>query len=1085
MAQTIIVDTTPGYRMPTIYYSQGDIGRTFSIDLQSRFGESLPASPTITIQATKPSGLGFSVASTSISGAVVTFTVTETMSNEAGRFPAELKIVKNSVTLFTANFYIDCEANAHPEGTTDGDIEHIMPKFMSVTTTTLSAGDSATYTFDPETNTAIFGIPKGADGSLASQVLAADYSSSKTYAVGDYVYYNGNLYRCTTAITTAEAWTSGHWTQVALGDDVTDLKSAFTHKQLSDYELDAKNDTYFDLAWTENKCVEPYGDVISIGGVSATKYYYPVKAGDILKMHLWSPGSTDVIALYDTNKVFVSSFTTSSLDTEYTVPSDGFMRFSNEHGVVPNNSAYVVLTNPKYKTVGEIEDILDIAETKKFDLEWVNDLYLNSDNGFVLSAGDFASTEKFYPVYEGQILKLNLCATGSNESAVAFYDTNKTYLNRYERFNGVKHIRVAQNGYARFSTRLSVIPTASAYAVMADLDKDENEQKYMSANESANVGDETAVAFVSKYAKNELLYSGEVTPQKRYLAIGFDDFRASDFESIIPIFNKYRANATFNKIATGADGTISEQDSIGTVINNCHEIGDHSLLHYAFPYLNANFNGQDPSSLDGAQTPYPTNAMMRENAGSGKNAFDIPLTDSVNLDGCSVTSTWGALTDAECQAIRDSFSVLKNAIFAPLIDNLSNKYLGTTGRSVGSYDSATGKYTHGIFTGCSTSENQEVWERILSIMQMYYKDQFGVPFNFKCWSLPGTNSFYYGLAYNGKKYFDVDHTKLFNMNSRFTSSLTGETRSFAEALANFGYLYTHDFAYPSRWDGETERLMRQQFIMNANLSKKDCIAYPTNRVVVYSDISSQYPASFFSGNAPKGQQMYEAQGTFKTFIDSLRDVTARGIIRGEVIDSDNSYSMKTWFDELLKFCKVNNIEVITKSQANDICFNHPIRNGNLLYNPNFENSIKKAYPNASNIPSAPDGVEGSCEVVYDSDGTPVLKTTGEVYIDHYGIPTGKLTLKMDVKNNASSQYVIVYSLKNNDPYYRLNDNGHILATAYPDSGTWATVTLTFTIPNANETEFDSVYSGMGDKICGIYLRLSGALEVKNMSLTLN
>ena len=251
MAQTIIVDTTPGYRMPTIYYSQGDIGRTFSIDLQSRFGESLPASPTITIQATKPSGLGFSVASTSISGAVVTFTVTETMSNEAGRFPAELKIVKNSVTLFTANFYIDCEANAHPEGTTDGDIDHIMPKFMSVTTTTLPAGDSATYSFDANTNTATFGIPKGADGSLASQVLAADYSSSKTYAVGDYVYYSGNLYRCTTAITTAEAWTSGHWTQVALADDVSDVKSDITELQEGGYVADAqqiqeKVDNYLD-----------------------------------------------------------------------------------------------------------------------------------------------------------------------------------------------------------------------------------------------------------------------------------------------------------------------------------------------------------------------------------------------------------------------------------------------------------------------------------------------------------------------------------------------------------------------------------------------------------------------------------------------------------------------------------------------------------------------------------------------------------------------------------------------------------------------------------------------------------------------
>ena len=51
--------------------------------------------------------------------------------------------------------------------------------------------------------------------------VAAQYSSSSTYAVGDYVIYNGSLYRCTTAITTAETWTSAHWTAAVLGDDIT------------------------------------------------------------------------------------------------------------------------------------------------------------------------------------------------------------------------------------------------------------------------------------------------------------------------------------------------------------------------------------------------------------------------------------------------------------------------------------------------------------------------------------------------------------------------------------------------------------------------------------------------------------------------------------------------------------------------------------------------------------------------------------------------------------------------------------------------------------------------------------------------
>lgn len=60
--------------------------------------------------------------------------------------------------------------------------------------------------------------------------VAGDYSDTKTYAVKDFVWYNGHLYRCTTAITTAETWTAAHWNQVVLSDalnqDITDLKSA-------------------------------------------------------------------------------------------------------------------------------------------------------------------------------------------------------------------------------------------------------------------------------------------------------------------------------------------------------------------------------------------------------------------------------------------------------------------------------------------------------------------------------------------------------------------------------------------------------------------------------------------------------------------------------------------------------------------------------------------------------------------------------------------------------------------------------------------------------------------------------------------
>lgn len=163
------------------------------------------------------------------------------MTDEAGRFPAELEITKDSVVIGTANFIMWGEANPHPEGTTDGQQGTIIPELtllverveaaassvldMEVVANTLPAGSQATYSYDEDLNKATFGIPQGEAGAGAAGVVASAYSASATYKVGDYVIHNSNLYRCTTAITTAEAFTAAHWTQIVLADDVSDLKT--------------------------------------------------------------------------------------------------------------------------------------------------------------------------------------------------------------------------------------------------------------------------------------------------------------------------------------------------------------------------------------------------------------------------------------------------------------------------------------------------------------------------------------------------------------------------------------------------------------------------------------------------------------------------------------------------------------------------------------------------------------------------------------------------------------------------------------------------------------------------------------------
>lgn len=53
--------------------------------------------------------------------------------------------------------------------------------------------------------------------------VAANYDSSETYAMGDYCLHDGSLYKCSTAISSPEAWTAGHWTQIKITGELSAL----------------------------------------------------------------------------------------------------------------------------------------------------------------------------------------------------------------------------------------------------------------------------------------------------------------------------------------------------------------------------------------------------------------------------------------------------------------------------------------------------------------------------------------------------------------------------------------------------------------------------------------------------------------------------------------------------------------------------------------------------------------------------------------------------------------------------------------------------------------------------------------------
>lgn len=162
------------------------------------------------------------------------------------------------------------------------------------------------------------------DGSITNAKLAssfvtpgtaAAYSSSATYAVGDYCFHNGSLYRCTTAITTAEAWTAAHWTAVALGNDVSDLKSAINAQSDVIHEI---TETYtphnlYDYTKVEqNKYLNPNGSMENYNGRLVTDYI-PATPGKYIVGSYISGSNNSVtrqsysaICCYDENKNVVS-----------------------------------------------------------------------------------------------------------------------------------------------------------------------------------------------------------------------------------------------------------------------------------------------------------------------------------------------------------------------------------------------------------------------------------------------------------------------------------------------------------------------------------------------------------------------------------------------------------------------------------------------------------------------------------------------------------------------------------------------------------------------------------------------------------
>lgn len=95
-----------------------------------------------------------------------------------------------------------------------------------------------------------------ASGTLALlENITPAFSTSATYALNELCVYNRVLYRCTTAITTAESWTPAHWTEAKVEDVLAALRTAIAGKEDASNKVTSLTAQSTDTQYPSAKCV--------------------------------------------------------------------------------------------------------------------------------------------------------------------------------------------------------------------------------------------------------------------------------------------------------------------------------------------------------------------------------------------------------------------------------------------------------------------------------------------------------------------------------------------------------------------------------------------------------------------------------------------------------------------------------------------------------------------------------------------------------------------------------------------------------------------------------------------------------------
>lgn len=332
-------------------------------------------------------------------------------------------------------------------------------------------------------------------------MVADAYSASKTYAVGDYVYYNGTLYRCTTAISTAEAWTAGHWTAAKLGDDCSALKSAFTEDSFTE-KTDASKwaQGYWAIAdGTVNTSSATWIRTVDFITDYIVKVYN--NANLYLYLQAWDKTTGDYVGTWN-GSAFSTTYTsgTGLFLLDLVKFRTNYLNYNFRITVTKTDNAninpttngaqiYFVISNVKnadaeitelQNAITDCEDIIG-KETETYSANIyvpgttavTNGKYIQSDGTEGTDSGDWNATG-FIAIRASSTLTYSKFYLTSSSRYSAFYDEEQTFVSSFKPTNdGAEHTVIvpATAAYVRFSLKNSDVTrfTASAAGTFEEM----------------------------------------------------------------------------------------------------------------------------------------------------------------------------------------------------------------------------------------------------------------------------------------------------------------------------------------------------------------------------------------------------------------------------------------------------------------------------------------------------------------------------------------------------------------------------------------------------------------------------------------